>query len=118
MPIVDQFKTKRDLTPINVIVLGPPLSGKTTLCKQLVKEYGFHHLQYPNFANEVKSGIALLITHQSLESPDSKTDPNILLDSLRSKLRSWRCQNQGYILDGFPLTMSQATILFKGKIVV
>lgn len=49
-----------------------------------------------------------------MESPDLKTDPNTLFDSLRSKLRSWRCQNQGYILDGFPLTMSQATTLFKG----
>ena len=38
-----------------------------------------------------------------------------VIEFFKEKLRSMPCQNQGFILDGFPKTYEQAKILFAGK---
>lgn len=44
--------------------------------------------------------------------------PNIpeeyIINFVKEKLRSGPCKNQGYVLDGFPVTPEQAAQLFKG----
>lgn len=39
-----------------------------------------------------------------------------IIEFYKEKLRSMPCQNQGFVLDGFPKTYEQAKILFAGKI--
>ncbi len=45
--------------------------------------------------------------------------PNIpeeyIINFVKEKLRSGPCKNQGYVLDGFPVTPEQAAQLFKGE---
>jgi adenylate kinase len=42
-------------------------------------------------------------------------DDEILTQIFKIKLMSPPCQNQGYVLDGYPKTFEQATALFGGK---
>jgi len=42
-------------------------------------------------------------------------DDEILTQIFKIKLLSPPCQNQGYVLDGYPKTLEQAQSLFGGK---
>ncbi len=50
--IIHEFKERRGLTPIRMVVHGPPASGKTSLSKRLAKEYEIHHLQLGEIIEE------------------------------------------------------------------
>ncbi len=43
-------------------------------------------------------------------------DDEILTQIFKIKLMSPPCQNQGYVLDGYPKTLEQAQSLFGGKL--
>jgi adenylate kinase len=45
-----------------------------------------------------------------------RLDDNIILKFFKEKLLSKACQNQGFIIDGFPKTIDQAKTLFERKI--
>lgn len=41
-----------------------------------------------------------------------------IIEFYKEKLHSMPCQNQGFVLDGFPKTYKQAKILFAGKMII
>jgi adenylate kinase len=41
-----------------------------------------------------------------------KISEEAIVEAMKGKLSSWRCQNQGFILDGYPQTLNQAELLF------
>jgi len=45
----------------------------------------------------------------------SRLDDQLLTRLFRDRLHSKPCQNQGFILDGYPKTIDQAKELFSGK---
>lgn len=42
--IINEFKTTRKLKPINIVIHGPPASGKTTLATYISDRYGNHYV--------------------------------------------------------------------------
>ena len=46
----------------------------------------------------------------------ARLDDEMLTQLFRMKLLSSPCQNQGYVLDGYPKTLDQALSLFGGKL--
>jgi hypothetical protein len=44
-----------------------------------------------------------------------RMDNSLITQIVKLKLMSSRCQNQGYVLDGYPKTCEQADSLFGGK---
>ena len=48
----------------------------------------------------------------------NRLDDQILNRLFRDRLHSKPCQNQGFILDGYPKTIEQAKELFLGKLIV
>lgn len=52
---------------------------------------------------------------EDLEANNGRYSEQYLLQFYKSKLLSMPCQNQGFILDGFPKTYEQAKQLFFGK---
>lgn len=45
----------------------------------------------------------------------ARLDDEMLTQIFKIKLTSPPCQNQGYVLDGYPKTLEQAQSLFGGK---
>ena len=59
----------------------------------------------------------LLQEIESAKNPDNgKYDDANVIKFFRDKLHSQSCQNQGFILDGYPKTMEQAKDLFVCKL--
>ena len=52
--------------------------------------------------------------NESREQNNQRLDDNLLIGMIKEKLLSKPCQNQGFILDGFPKTFEQSK-LFEGK---
>ncbi|XP_032804471.1 adenylate kinase 7 [Petromyzon marinus] len=52
---------------------------------------------------------------ESLEQNNGRLEDTYLVRFFKEKLRSMSCQNQGFILDGFPKTYAQAKELFTGE---
>ena len=52
--------------------------------------------------------------NESKEQNNGRIDDQHVISFFRDKLLSMPCQNQGFIIDGFPKNMEQAKILFGG----
>ena len=53
--------------------------------------------------------------NEAKEQNQGRLDDQIIIQFFREKLHSMPCQNQGFVLDGFPKTMEQAKAVFAGK---
>ena len=53
--------------------------------------------------------------NEQKEQNNGRIDDENVISFFREKLNSMPCQNQGFILDGFPKTFEQAKKLFAGR---
>ena len=123
--VIAEYKAARQLTPLMFYVNGPPGSGKSFYASRIAREYKVHHIQIGDVIAEY---IARLTTSKDPNDQDAleelkevrAEDPNgyipddYLIPIVREKLLSMPCQNQGFVLDGFPKTLAQAEDLFAG----
>lgn len=96
---------KQSCTACRVTVLGPPLSGKTSHCQALSGSLGLPLIQVgPLLQARAAAGDALL--QEVLQSdgliPDSK-----YLEVITQRLQQQDCIQAGWLLDGFPHTLTQ-----------
>ncbi|KAM9703756.1 adenylate kinase 9 [Menidia menidia] len=100
--------------PIKVVVIGPPKSGKTTVAQMFVQKYGLARLTigsamrmvldkqiHTDLAVEMKKYLT-----QGLAVPDE-----LAIQCLEVALMSLVCSTQGYVLDGFPITLKHAELM-------
>ena len=96
---------------MKIIMLGAPGAGKGTQAKMIADKYGVPHISTGDiFRANIKNGTELGMEakkymDQGLLVPDELT-VRILLDRVAQD----DCKN-GYVLDGFPLTIPQAEVL-------
>eukprot|EP00002_Diphylleia_rotans_P001374 TRINITY_DN1076_c0_g1_i1.p1 TRINITY_DN1076_c0_g1~~TRINITY_DN1076_c0_g1_i1.p1 ORF type:complete len:685 (-),score=196.94 TRINITY_DN1076_c0_g1_i1:550-2604(-) len=159
--VVQEFRTTRKLTPLKIIVHGPPASGKSLFSQKLSAHYEVPHIKIKDtitmilgkdteLAEQVKEALANLANEEEAPAEDAPEDedenaesadankadadaidpdappkaaaappePRIpdefLVKIVRKRLQHRDCRNQGYVLDGFPKTLSQTTALFGG----
>lgn len=96
------------------VLLGPTGSGKGTQSAILSKEYNIPHVSTGDlYREEVKSESALstLINHHEKISK-AFIPQEIMIGMLMKRLLEEDCKN-GFILDGFPRSLSRAEILRK-----
>lgn len=62
------------------------------------------------------STVRSFVFHSFIVSFSGRLDDELLTQIFKIKLSSPPCQNQGYVLDGYPKTMDQAQSLFGGSI--
>lgn len=140
---VQEYKATRGLQPLNVLVHGPPASGKTYLAKKLAEHYKIHYVDVDSVMKDALEGLEKRINTPPVvdaetgeaEEVDTTADKALLeelrgyaaknngsypeeqvLQFVKNKLEQKPCQNQGYVLDGFPAVMKDAQALFGGTL--
>ena len=96
---------------MKIIFFGPPGSGKGTQAKLLAKELKILHLSTGDILREkLNDGDSLSFKLKEVMSSGNLVSDEILNQIIANKLISEECL-KGYILDGYPRTISQSEFL-------
>ena len=96
---------------MKIVFFGPPGSGKGTQAKLLSNELNILHLSTGDILRDKLShGDSLSIELKKIMSSGNLVSDEILNQIIANKLISDECSN-GYILDGYPRTISQSEFL-------
>ena len=96
---------------MKLVFFGPPGSGKGTQAKLLAKELNILHLSTGDILREkLNDGDKLSIKLKQIMSSGNLVSDEILNQIIADKLISEECRN-GFILDGYPRTISQSEFL-------
>jgi len=96
---------------INLVLFGPPGSGKGTQAQKLVEKYGIAHLSTGDmFRYELGNNTELGLLAKSYMDKGQLVPDSVTIAMLRQRMESDVVKN-GFILDGFPRTIAQAEAL-------
>lgn len=99
---------------MRIVLLGPPGAGKGTQAVSLMKEYDLVHVSTGDiFRYNIKNETELGKKVKSYLSAGKLVPDELTIDLVWSKLDSDECK-EGFLLDGFPRTISQAEAFDKG----
>uniref|UniRef100_A0A8C2ICH3 Adenylate kinase 7a n=1 Tax=Cyprinus carpio TaxID=7962 RepID=A0A8C2ICH3_CYPCA len=138
LQVVEEYKQARQLLPIKICLLGPPAVGKSSAAVKLCRYYKLHHIDVNETINEkvrqleellegnektseneemlVGAEAQLKTLKNNMVQNDGQLDDQHVMHIIREKLNSKPCRNQGYVLDGYPKTYTQARELFHGQL--
>ena len=98
---------------MKLLLLGPPGGGKGTQSKFLVTKYSIPQISTGDMLREhLKNNTSLGKKAQSFMDSGNLVPDEIILNMMENRLNSIDCK-KGYILDGFPRTITQAEGLEK-----
>jgi adenylate kinase len=94
----------------NLILFGPPGSGKGTQSARIAEMYNLVHTSTGDiFRKEIRNGSPLGLKVQSIIEKGDLVPDDLLVDILKSALQRAREGNiNGFVMDGFPRTIGQA----------
>jgi len=96
---------------LNLILFGPPGSGKGTQAVQLAEKYGLLHISTGDlFRYEIGNDTPLGLEAKSYISKGELVPDSVTIGMLKNKV-SANPDVGGYIFDGFPRTIAQAEAL-------
>jgi adenylate kinase len=96
---------------MKIVFFGPPGSGKGTQAKLLAKELGILHLSTGDILRDkLRDGDSLSLKLKEIMSSGNLVSDEILNQIIANKLISKECSD-GFILDGYPRTISQSDFL-------
>lgn len=96
---------------INLILFGPPGSGKGTQAAQLVEKYNLLHISTGDlFRSEIGNKTPLGIEAKSYMDKGALVPDEVTINMLKKKVKE-NPDVKGYIFDGFPRTIPQAEAL-------
>lgn len=95
----------------NIVLFGPPGSGKGTQAAKLVEKYGFVHLSTGDiFRANIKGQTELGTLAKSYMDKGQLVPDEVTINMLKSEADKFSNPN-GFIFDGFPRTIFQAESL-------
>jgi adenylate kinase len=93
---------------LNLIIFGPPGSGKGTQSEKVAEKYNLAHISTGDiFRSEIRNETPLGLKVQSIIEKGELVPDEVLLEILENALDK-RAGKAGYIFDGFPRTLQQA----------
>ena len=96
---------------INLILFGPPGSGKGTQAQKLIDKYGLIHISTGDlFRHEMGHDTPLGRQAKAYISKGELVPDSVTIGMLRNKVEA-HPDAQGFIFDGFPRTIAQAKAL-------
>ncbi|CAK9278084.1 unnamed protein product [Sphagnum jensenii] len=98
-----------------IFVLGGPGSGKGTQCDKLAKDFGLQHLSLGDLLrDEVKQGSKIGRESSKLMAEGKLVPTSVSLELLKKAMCTSSSRDcQGYLIDGFPRAVDQATAFHK-----
>lgn len=96
---------------LNIVLFGPPGSGKGTQSAKLVEKYGVIQLSTGDLLRaEIAAGTELGVEAKKLMDKGILVPDEIVIGMISNKLDA-NPQSKGFIFDGFPRTVAQAEAL-------
>lgn len=96
---------------MRLLIMGRPGAGKGTQAANICEYYGIPHISTGDmFREAIKNGTDLGKTAKSYMDQGALVPDEVTIGIVREKLLKPECQN-GWLLDGFPRTVSQAKAL-------
>ncbi len=96
---------------LNLILFGPPGSGKGTQAAKLEKTYGLFHISTGDmFRSEIENGTELGQQAHEFMSRGELVPDEVTIGMLRNRMLA-HSEAKGFIFDGFPRTEPQADAL-------
>lgn len=102
------MSNKSLVSPLVIILLGPPGSGKGTQAKRLSKDYDIPQISTGDlFRENIANETAIGLKAKSFMQAGHLVPDEIVLGMLFERIAQPDCA-RGYLLDGFPRTIPQA----------
>lgn len=99
------------VSPLNLILLGPPGAGKGTQAKILVEKYAIPQISTGDILRHaVKERSELGLRAQAFMESGALVPDELVVSIIKDRL-TWPDAVNGFILDGFPRTVAQADSL-------
>lgn len=96
---------------MNIILLGAPGAGKGTQATRISEKYNLPHISTGDILRKnIKEGTELGKAAKSFIDKGLLVPDGVVINIVKDRLQQDDCAN-GYILDGFPRTVDQATAL-------
>lgn len=96
---------------VNIIFMGPPGAGKGTQAERIVSEFGIPHISTGDaFRAAMSLGTPLGVEAKRYVDQGLLVPDEITIGIVRERLQAADCAG-GFLLDGFPRTISQAEAL-------
>ena len=98
---------------LNLILIGPPGAGKGTQARKIQERYGAVQLSTGDMLREtIKQGSPLGDDLKKILDSGQLVPDEMMIEMLQARIQLPDCQ-KGFILDGFPRTVTQAKALEK-----
>ena len=98
---------------MNIVLLGAPGSGKGTQASLITEKYGLPHISTGDmFRENIREKTPLGVLAQSYIDKGQLVPDDVTVKMVAERLSRDDCK-KGFLLDGFPRTLSQAQALEK-----
>ena len=98
---------------LNIILLGPPASGKGSNAKEISKYYKIPHISTGDmFREAIKAKTELGVLAKSYIDKGLLVPDEVTIGLVKERIKAKDC-TKGFLLDGFPRTLGQAEAMTK-----